>query len=173
MQDHFRCKVQEHKFKELESKSEACPIMSIFHDFESIPIEVNIAIKVFVVERLHGNLAPPAVLDFIVLLFEGEIMLDGAPGEFGLFVLARSEGRCESPECHEDWNGGEKGKEDGRLQPTADFPCAIGRDEKEEREEENVGKSFVSGSIGWQRSILDCRILIARSVSNYSIDKNA
>jgi hypothetical protein len=96
--------------------------MSVFHYFQAIPIEVNLAIKVHVVECLHWDLVPSTVLEFVGLILECKIVFDRAAWNSGLFILAGTEGRCEIPKPDQDRNGREDTEEDTGLQSAADFP---------------------------------------------------
>ncbi len=78
---------------EADGEPEACPIVSIFHDLQTVAIELHIPVKVHLVEGLHGNLGPAMVLGLIGGLLEGEVVLDGAAGESGLLVEAGADGR--------------------------------------------------------------------------------
>jgi len=100
----FWHKAEEYMVEQAKSKSEACPVMSIFHNLQAVPIEIDFSIKIHGIESLHWNLVFPAILSLIGRIFEGKIVFDWATGVSGLFVLARSEHRCESPVCKEDWN---------------------------------------------------------------------
>ncbi len=65
--------------------------MSVFHNLEAVPIEVNVAIKVHVMESLHWNLVASSVLELVGLILEGKIVFDRAGRESGFFILARTE----------------------------------------------------------------------------------
>jgi hypothetical protein len=110
-------------------------------------------------EGLHRNLIFATVLSFILCIFKGKIVFDGAARIFGLFVFAGSESRCKSPEGESDGETGEKTKEDSGFQASADFPRKVKGDEEEEGKEERIGKSLRSGSISWKRSVLYGRVL--------------
>lgn len=112
--------------------------MSVFQNLQAVTIELHISLKVHVVEGLHGNFVCASVPELVGFLLEGKVMLDGASGVSGLFVLARAERRMEGPECHEDWNCCKETKEDGSLQSTADFPGHVEGDETEKGEQEKV-----------------------------------
>jgi hypothetical protein len=96
--------------------------MSVLQDLQTIAVEFNLAIEIHVVESLHRDFIPSAVLNLIRLILEGKVMLDWAAGESGLFVLARSKHRVEQPEGGEDGDRGEEGEEDGGLQSASDLP---------------------------------------------------
>ena len=152
----FRHEAEENELEQADCKSEACPIMPVLQDLQTIAIELNLAIKVHVVEGLHRNLVSAAVLDLVGFVLEGKVVLNGASRKSGLFVLARGEHRMEGPECNEDGDGSKEAEEYGSLQPAADLPCEVEGDEAEQGEEEDVGESFSSGSICWDWGIFYC-----------------
>jgi hypothetical protein len=120
--DNFRDEAKEEELEQTQSKSEACPVMSVLQDLQAIAIELNLTIKVHVVESLHGDLIPSAIPNLIRLVLEGKVMFDWASGKSGLFVLARSEHGVKQPEGGEDGDGGKESKEDGSLQPPSYLP---------------------------------------------------
>ena len=122
MHDNFRDEAKEEELEQTHGKSKACPVMPVLQDLQAIAIELNFTIKVHVVESLHRNFVPSAVLDLIRLVLEGKVMFDWASGKSGLFILARSEHRMKQPEGDEDGDGGEESEEDGSLQPASYLP---------------------------------------------------
>jgi hypothetical protein len=114
---------EEEELEEAKGKSEAGPIMPVLQHLQTVAVEVNVAIKIHVMESFHGDLVLPAVLDLIRIILEGKIMLDWATRKLNLIVLSWSERRCDSPEGDKDGDGGKKGEEDCGLQTAADFPC--------------------------------------------------
>jgi hypothetical protein len=104
MHDDLGSKLEEDEFKQAQGESEGCPVMSVLHDFQRISIEVNLTIKVHVVECFHWNLAGSSVLELVGIILEGQVMFDGATWNRGLFILARTEGRGEVPEPNQDWD---------------------------------------------------------------------
>jgi hypothetical protein len=122
MHDELWCEAEEDVFKDANGKSEAGPVVPVLQNLQGIAIELNVAVKVHVLESLHGDLVPAAVPDLIGIALEGKVMFDGAPWELDLVVLARAEGRYSGPECDQNRDGGEETKEDGGLQSAADFP---------------------------------------------------
>ena len=96
--------------------------MSVFEDLQSVAIELDISVKIHVVEGLHWDFVSSPVLDPVGLVLEGKVVFDGASRVSGLFVYARSKGRMESPECQQDGDRGEETKEDACLRSAANFP---------------------------------------------------
>lgn len=159
MHNNFWYEAEEDVFEQALGKPEACPIMPVLQGFQTIAIDLDLAIKVHIVEGHHWDLVSPAVLGLIGLILEGKVVLDGTSGKSGLFVFARSEHGVQSPKCDQDREGGEETKEDGGLESTADLPRKIERDETEKGEKEDVGESFSSGGICWKGGIFDGREL--------------
>jgi hypothetical protein len=123
--------------------------MSVFHNLEAVPIEVNVAIKVHVMESLHWNLIASSVLELVGLIFEGKVVFDRAAWNSGLFILARTERRGKVPEANQDGNCGEGTKEYACLQPSTDLPGKVCWGECNKGEEEDVGEAFVARAISW------------------------
>lgn len=169
MHDNLRCKLEEDKLEQAQCEPEGCPVMSVLHNFQRIPIEVNITIKVHIMECLHWDLIGSAVFELVGLVLEGKVMFDGAAWNGGLFILAGTEGRGEVPETDQNRDCREETEEDAGLQSAADFPGQIPWDECNEGDEEDVGEALVAGTISRQRSILDCRVLCA-NISICSIE---
>jgi hypothetical protein len=90
--DNFWRKGEEHKFEEADCESEACPVMPVFHHFQTISIEVNFAVEIHIVECLHWDLVLPTIFDLIGLILEGKVVFDWATRIPGFLVLARREG---------------------------------------------------------------------------------
>ena len=88
MDEHFRKEASQEMLVQLPSETEACPVMTILKDLQSITLEVNVSIKVLLEESCHGDLALAVVLDAVMLTMEVQVVLDGTTGIFGLFILA-------------------------------------------------------------------------------------
>jgi hypothetical protein len=163
--DNFRHEAEEDEFEQAQSKSEASPIMSVLQDLQAVAIELDLAIKIHIVESLHGDFVSPTVFGLIGFVLESKVVLDGASGKSGLFVLARSEHRMKLPERDEDRDGGKEAEEDGGLQSAANLPRHVEWDESEDGEEEDIRESFSSGGICWNWSIFDCWVLRSMSAA--------
>lgn len=149
MHDNLRRKLEEDKLEQAQCEPERCPVMSVFHYFQAIPIKVNLAIKVHVVKCLHWNLIASSVLELVGLVLEGKIVFDRAAWNSGLFILARTERRGKVPEADQDGNCGKDTKEYAGLQPSTDFPRKICWDECNKGDEEDVGEAFVARAVSW------------------------
>jgi hypothetical protein len=90
--DNLGCELEQDKLEQAQGKSEGCPVVSVLHDFQRIPVEVNLAIKEHIMEGLHRNLIGTSVLELVGLILEGKVVLDRAAWNSGLFILTRTEG---------------------------------------------------------------------------------
>ena len=125
MHDNLWCELEEDELEQAQGESEAGPVGSVLEDLEAVAIELNVAVKVHVVESLHWDLGLSAVLETVGLILEGEVMLNWATWGSRLLVLARAEAGHDSPKANENWNGCEQGKEDHGLQASTDLPCRV------------------------------------------------
>lgn len=129
MHNHLREGLEQEELDQAHGEAEAGPVVAVLEDLQAVAIEVDVAVKVHLLERLHGNLVLAMVLGLVCRLLEGEIMLDRAAGELGLLRLAGREGRDHEPEAAEDGETREEAEEDGKLPPAADLPRQPERDE--------------------------------------------
>lgn len=88
----FWCELEKNELEQAEGEPEACPIMSVLHHLQHVAIELDVAIKVHVVEGLHGDLGISAVSRPVELILERKIVLNGATWNSGLLGLAGTEG---------------------------------------------------------------------------------
>ena len=105
-----------------QGEAEVGPIVAVLENLEGITVEVNITVKIHLVEGLHWDLVTALVLGRVGGLFEGEVVLNATAGEPGLLVLTRRHGRRNQPESAEQGEGGQESDEERRLQTTADLP---------------------------------------------------
>lgn len=89
--NNFRNKAKQDELEQTDRKPEARPIMSILHNLQTIPIEIHVAIKIHIVERLHRNLILPSVLEPVSLILEREVMFDWTTRKPSLLILPRRE----------------------------------------------------------------------------------
>lgn len=122
MHDQLRDHARQEVLDQADGEAEAGPVMPVLHHLQTVAIDVNVAIKIHLMERLHGNLVPALVLDPVCGPLEGEIMLNRAARESGLLVFPRRDGRDDEPKAGQQWNAGEEGKEDGGLQAASQLP---------------------------------------------------
>lgn len=157
--DDLWCELEEDKLEKADGESEASPIGSVLEDLQAVTIEFDIAIEVLVVESLHRDLRLSTIPQSIGLVLEGKVMLDWAPGQSNLLISARAEARRHSPERNKNWDRGEDGEEDGRLQASTNLPRGICWHDEEQCEEDGIGEGFAARPICWERCVLDRRIL--------------
>lgn len=150
---------KEEKLDEANGEAEAGPVVSVLHNLETVTLEVDIAVKVLLVEGLHGDLLVTLVLVFVGLLLEVEVLLDGTAREAGLFVLSGGDGRDDQPEETEDGEIDDEGKEDGRLETTTDLPADVPGDNDEGGDQGVVVEGISTRAIGREGSIVDGREL--------------
>jgi len=91
MHNNFWCKAEENKLEQAQREPETSPVMSVFHNLQSIPIEINISIKIHVVESFHWDLVLSAVFDLIGFILEGKVVFDWAAWKLGFLIFARTE----------------------------------------------------------------------------------
>lgn len=139
--------------------------MTILHSLKSIALKAHIAVKVHLMESVHRNLDIALVLFLILCLLELEIMLNRLSGELDLLVSARGEATRKGPVPDQNGEGGEKSKEDERLQAAADFTGEIEGDGEGSAEDENVAEGIGARAIGGEGGIGDCGILVERKGS--------
>lgn len=132
-----------------DSETEAGPVMAEFHNLETITVEVDITVKVHLVEGLHGNLVLAMVFGLIFRLLEGKVVLNSLARVLGLFIFARADGGDDQPVSSQERSTGEDGKEDGRLEATADLPCQpVGGNDHDSGEGEER-EAVIARSISW------------------------
>lgn len=150
--DDLRKHAKEEELQEANSEAEVGPVMTILHNVKAVTLEVDISIKVLLVEGLHGDLVVATVLVSVGLLLEVEVVLDGAAGELNLLGLAGRYGRDDQPPNGEDRKIDEDGKEDGSLEATSDLPAEVPGNQNEDRDQdivvEGIGARAVSGKGG-------------------------
>lgn len=82
----------EEELDQAESEAEAGPVVAVLQNLKAVTVEVNLAVKVHLMEGLHGDLVLASILGLILGLLEGEVVLDRAAGELGLLILAGGKG---------------------------------------------------------------------------------
>lgn len=127
MHNDFRCELEENELEQADGEGEAGPIGTVLEDLEAVAVELDIALKVHVVEGLHWDLCPPAVLELVGIVLEGEVVLNRATRECHFLVFARTKGRVEVPERNQERDRGEEGEKNRRLQTATDFPGRVCR----------------------------------------------
>lgn len=140
-------------------ETEVGPVVTELKTFESITLEIHLAIEVLFIEDLHGNLALATVGSTVLLTVELKVVLDGTTSVLGLLSLAGGDGRSDSPESHQNGNGGEDAEENAGVETSANLAGKIPRNEYEQREEQDVGEAIATGGVCWDGSIFNGRVL--------------
>lgn len=125
MHNDFRGELEENELEQADSEGEAGPVGTVLEDLEAVAVELDIALEVHVVESLNWDLGPPAVLELIGIVLEGEVVLDWATRESHFLIFARAESRVEVPEGNQERDRREEAKENRRLQTATDFPGRV------------------------------------------------
>lgn len=159
MHDELGNHAEEEELDEADGKAEAGPVMAVLHDLEAVALEVNVAVKVHLVERLHGDLVGAAVLGAVGILLEVQVELHGAARELGLFIATGANGGDDDPVCCQEREVDDEGKEDERLPPSADLPAEVEGNTDEEGDQGSVVEGVGPGAVGREGGILDGQIL--------------
>ena len=147
---------QEDKEEELDQANgevEVGPVMTVLEDLESIALEVNIAVKVLLVEGLHGDLGLATVLVLVLLLLEVEVVLDTLVGKLDLVIFAGGDGRDGEPPGSEDGQVEDEGEEDEGFQPSTNLPLAVIGNSKKDGDEGDVAERVGTRAIGRERGV--------------------
>jgi hypothetical protein len=128
MHKHLREKSGEEMFEETQREAETGPIMAVLQAFQSITLEVHIAIEIHFIECFHRDLALAMVLVAVTLAVEVEVVFNRAARVLSLLVLSRRDRRSGSPEDHQDGKSGKHSKEDRSVEATSHLSSAVPRD---------------------------------------------
>ena len=89
MHDKLRHHSEQEEPEETKSEAKVCPVMTIFHEFEAIAFEINLAIKVHFMKCFHWNPVLAIILYPVVLIMKMQIVLYRSTRVPSLLVLAR------------------------------------------------------------------------------------
>ena len=145
--------------KERGGESKVGPVMSLLKNVQSIALEVNLAIKVELVEGLHGDLVVTLVLGSEISVLELEVMLDTKVRELGLVADTRRISRSNGPESKKNGEKPKKDEENVGVEATTDLVLAVVRNEEEKGQEQGIGGRAGRGTVNNQSSIFDGRVL--------------
>lgn len=146
---------EEEELDETNGETEASPVMSVFHGLKAVTLEVNVAVKVHLMESLHGDLVVTTVLESIGVLLEIKVVLDRASRETSLVILAGADGRDDQPEGAKDGDVDNESNEDGSLDTKAKLPAQVVGNHGQGGDEGIVVEGVGARAIGRERSILD------------------
>jgi hypothetical protein len=155
---------QQEVLDQADSETEAGPVVTVLHDLQAVAFEVDITVKVHLVEGLHGDLVGAMVLGTIGLLLEIKIVLNRTAGVFGLGRLTGGDGRDEKPPSRQDGDIKEDGKEDEGLETATNLPLQPEGNAQQEGEQDLVVEGVGAWSICWEGCILDSRVLDRRAI---------
>jgi hypothetical protein len=158
--NHLRNHAKEEVLDQTEGETGLGPVVAPLEDLEHVGVELNLAIKVLLLESLEGDLLLAVVGIAVLVLVELEVVLNGLAGQLGLLVLAGSKLRGEPPEGTEDGQSKENSQEQPCLEALADAPCQVRGDTDEQRDEERVGEGVAAGALSRQRRIRNRRVLL-------------
>lgn len=123
--DQLRNHAKQEKLDQTNGKSEASPVMTVFHDLEAVALEINISIKVHFMESLHWDLVQTTVLGTISFLFKVEIEFNRTAGKLRLLIAARANRRNDEPPRGQKRKIDEQSEKYESLEPTAKLPFQI------------------------------------------------
>lgn len=155
MHDDLGDHAKEEELDEANGEAEASPVMAVLHDLEAVTLEVDFAVKVHLVEGLHGDLVVAAVLEAVRLLLEVEVELDRATRQTDLLGLAGADGGNDQPPDGEEGKVNNESEEDGGLEATTDLPAHVPGHNGEDGDQDIVVEGVGTRAVGGKRSILD------------------
>lgn len=138
-----------------QSKGEAGlgPVMAPFENLQHIAVEVDLAVKVLLLESLNGNELLAVVSIAVFGLVEFEVVLDGFARKLRLLVLAGGKLGREPPEGSEDGEQQEEGEKHPRLDAHAPAPGNVCGHADEQRDEGHIVKRLAARALCWEGSI--------------------
>lgn len=150
---------QQEVLDQADREAEASPVVAVLEDLEAVALEVDVTVKVHLVEGLHGDLVGAMVLETVGLLLELEVVLNGTAGVLGLGGLAGRDGGDNKPPAGQDGKIKDEGEEEEGLEAAAHLPLQPEGNTKQNGEQDLVVKGVGAWSISWEGSILDGRVL--------------
>ena len=142
---HLGDETKQEVFEKTSGELEVGPVVTVLEALQSITLEVNLTIEVLLVENLHGDLALTTVGGTVVLAVELQVVLDRAAAVLGLLGLARRNGGRDSPECHQNGNGGEESKEDGGIETSTNLASEPPRHDDFQSDHQAIGEAVAAG----------------------------
>lgn len=144
---------------EADGETEASPVVAVLHNLEAVTLELDIAVKVHLVEGLHGDLVGATVLETVGLLLEVEVVLNRTARQLGLVRFAGGDGRDDEPPSCQEGQISDEGEEDEGLEASANLPGQPERNSAQEGEQDLVVERVGARPLSGEGSILDGRIL--------------
>lgn len=88
MHDHFGDEAGEEEPVEAEGEAEVGPIVSVLKGLEHVAVDLDLVVKVHLVESLHRDRRSPSVLLLIGIALESQVVLDWSARVFCFFCFA-------------------------------------------------------------------------------------
>lgn len=161
VEDDIGNEVEKNVAEVVHSELEARPVVALLHNIEDVTVDVNLAVKVGVVEGLHGHLLVLPLLTELGVL-DGVVLAQGAVGKSSLLVDTGPILAGDNPVA----NG--QGHEEENEEDDVDGPrAAKGEAALNEPGHKNVDSSKVvvverSRALGRQRGIRNRWVVVAR-----------
>lgn len=155
MHDHLGEEAKKEEANEANGEAEAGPVVAVLEGLKSIALEVNLTVKIHLVERLHCDLGLATVLEAIGLVLEVQVVLNTTVGEASLLSFAGADRRDNEPEGSKKGKIDKDSKEDEGLQATTDLPFEVVWNADQEGDQESVAERVGAGAIRRERSIGD------------------
>lgn len=99
--------------------------MTVLHHLEAVALEVHVAIKVHLMERLERDFVGATVLGAVRLLLEVEVELDWATGVLGFLIASWTDGGNYDPPGGQEREINDYSKKDESLEATANLPLDV------------------------------------------------
>lgn len=159
MHNDLRDHPHQEKSEETQGKFPIRPVMPVFHNLQSIALEVDLSVKIHLMERLHRDLDLAMIPRSILLVVKMQIVFHGTTRVSCFFVLPWRNGRGDVPKGTEDGNAGENCEEEGCTNSSPNFSCNEPGNDDDEDDKECIGEIFAAGGICRKRGILNGWIL--------------
>lgn len=159
--DHLRDEAQQEEAEKRQGEAEVGPIVSVLHHVQAVALEGDLAVKVQLVEGLHGDLGALATVGFLVLglQFRGvelQVVRHGFPGQLDLLVEAGREQRQERPVGHQDGHREQQEEDHPGFEAETQLAGHQERDHHQKPGQRGVGEVLASGTVSGQGSIGNC-----------------
>lgn len=96
--------------------------MSVFQNFQTVTLDIYVAIKVHFKESPHWDLVFATVFLTILLLVEVEVVFDWTTWVFRFLIDSWTHPGHDMPEADKQRDAGEESEENASLETTTDFP---------------------------------------------------
>lgn len=148
-------KGEDDELEQVQGEAKVGPVVAVLEDVEDVTIEVDLAVDVHFGKGLDGDLGAARPLGLVGSILEGDVGLDRAAGELGVFVDAGAEGGLETPVGNQDREEGENAEEDFGLEAATNQTREEPGDTDEETAEDEIGEAVVARTFGGQGRVVD------------------